>query len=101
MSGATALISRAWRAAPAVPCVLGHAVRVPLLALLLLLEPLVRFVLTMFAVLALFVAVFFEFAAPHPAFPLWGLLAFAFACALARFGYAALLAHLMSWGAGR
>lgn len=55
---------------------LWQAIRLPLLGLLVILEPVVRFVLSAFALLMTLTAFFFEFASTRP-FPFLGILAVA------------------------
>ena len=53
-----------------------HAVRLPLLAILSLLEPVVCFVLAGLAILGIMVALFRELAGSASGVPLWGMLTF-------------------------
>jgi hypothetical protein len=53
------------------------ALRLPILALLVILEPVVRMVLAGFALLMTLTALFFACVRPLPAFPFWGMLAVA------------------------
>lgn len=56
--------------------VLWHAVRLPLLSVLALLEPIVCFVLAGLAILGVVVALFRELAGSASGVPLWGMLTF-------------------------
>lgn len=55
---------------------LWQAVRLPLLSVLSLLEPVVCFVLTGLAILGVVAALVWKLSATTPSFPLWGMLAF-------------------------
>lgn len=48
-----------------------HAIRLPFLALLSLVEPVARFVLTAVALLGVLVSFLFEFSGAAPRFPFW------------------------------
>lgn len=48
-----------------------HAIRLPFLALLMLVEPVARFVLTAVALLGILVSILFEFSGVAPHFPFW------------------------------
>ena len=54
--------------------------RLPVLALLVILEPVVRFLLAGLALLVTLDALFFAALRPLSAFPFWGMLGFAVAC---------------------
>jgi hypothetical protein len=60
-----------------------EAVRLPVFALLVILEPIVRVVLCGLALLSALAALFFEFLTELPKFPFWGMLGFSVGCALA------------------
>ncbi len=81
-------------AAAAAVGMLWQTVRLPLLALLTLLEPVVRWMLTLAMMLGIFAAVAFELSAAGPQFPFLGVLALSFACAVMLLAYYALLALL-------
>ena len=70
------------------------AVRLPILSLLLIFEPIVRLVLSWLTLLAVLTAFLFEFSGAAPSFPFWGMIAFSVGCALALTGYYALLSLL-------
>jgi len=55
-------------------------IRLPVLALLIILEPVVRFLLAGLALLVTLNALFFAALRPLSAFPFWGMLAFAVGC---------------------
>jgi hypothetical protein len=59
---------------------LWHAIRLPCLALLIVLEPLVRVVLAGFALIGTLMAFLLEFATTLPDFPFWGMLAVSLGC---------------------
>jgi len=61
----------AWAAAR----IVWTALRLPVLALLVILEPVVRFALAGFALLMTLTALFFACLRPLSAFPFWGMLA--------------------------
>jgi hypothetical protein len=48
-----------------------RGIRLPFLALLMVLEPVARFVLTAVALLGILVSIFFEFSGAAPRFPFW------------------------------
>jgi hypothetical protein len=54
--------------------------RLPLLAILVILEPLVRVLLGAFALLLVLAALFFELATPRASIPVWGMLTTAVGC---------------------
>ena len=56
--------------------------RLPLLGLLLVLEPFVRVALTATALITTAIAIFFECVTARPAFPFFGMLSFSIACVL-------------------
>jgi len=74
--------------------VLWHVVRLPILALLLIVEPIVRIVLSWAALLGLLCSFLFEFAGNASTFPFWGMIAFSFGCALTLMVYYMLLSAL-------
>lgn len=61
---------------------LWQAMRLPALALLLILEPIVSLLLTAAALFGTFTAFFWTLASNHPAFPFFGLLALSLGCFL-------------------
>jgi hypothetical protein len=71
--------------------VLWNVIRVPIVAVLLLLEPVVTFVCSAGLVLGLFTCIVWELSAAAPKFPLGKMLVFSFACPVILFLYHALL----------
>jgi hypothetical protein len=67
-SGAALVLRAAWA-----------VIRLPVLTLLVILEPLVRFALSALALLLVLTALFFEFASSRP-IPFWGMLGTAVGC---------------------
>jgi len=61
---------------------LWQPVRLPALTLLVILEPIVRFVLSVSALLVLLTALFFKATLDRPDFPFWGMVAGALGCVL-------------------
>ena len=59
-----------------------QAVRLPAFALLVILEPIIRVVLTAVALLGILMSFFFKFAGASPHFPFWGMLGFSVSCGL-------------------
>lgn len=59
---------------------LWQAIRLPCLALLIVLEPLVRLALGGFALIGTLTAFLLEFATTLPNFPFWGMLAVSLGC---------------------
>jgi hypothetical protein len=59
---------------------LWQAIRWPVLALLIVLEPLIRTVLCGFALLGTLTALMIRFAADRPQFPFWGTLGVSLSC---------------------
>jgi hypothetical protein len=53
-----------------------HAIRLPILAVLVILEPVARFVLSALALLSVLMAFFLEYATELKDFPFWGMLGF-------------------------
>lgn len=70
---------------------LWQAIRLPLLAFLIVLEPIVRIVLSGFALVSTFTAFLFEFESTRPDFPFWGMLAISLGCVGALALYSALI----------
>lgn len=73
-----------------------HAVRMPALAFLLLLEPFVRLVLFGLGAVSLIAALFFKFFTGVPNFPFIGVLSFSIGCVLGLALYYALIRLLAS-----
>lgn len=59
-----------------------QAIRLPVFALLVILEPVVRIVLSALALLSVLMAFFFEYATELPDFPFLGMLGFGVGCVL-------------------
>ena len=68
-----------------------RVIRLPILAFLLIVEPIVRLVLSFAALLGVITAFLFEFSAAAPTLPFWGMVAFSVSCMLALMAYYALL----------
>jgi len=68
-----------------------QAIRLPIFAFLVILEPLVRLVLSALALLSVLMAVFFEYGTMLPDFPFWGMLGFGVGCVLLLVAYYGLL----------
>jgi len=73
---------------------LWQTVRLPLLALLLLLEPFVSLVLTGLGMLGVLVAIILKCSGDLPHFPFWGMMACSVGCMLALMAYHALIGFL-------
>jgi len=73
-----------------------HAIRIPLLTFLVILEPIVSFLLSALALLTALTALLWAFADPKPSFPFWTVLTGSLACVLALVLYHALMRAL--WG---
>lgn len=71
--------------------VLWNVIRVPIVAVLLLLEPVVSFVCSLGLVLGIFTCIVFELSAVDPKFPLGKMLVFSFGCVVVLFLYEAVL----------
>ncbi len=69
-------------------------VRLPALAVLLVLEPLVSLVLTAFGFIGIAVAVFLKFSGDLPHFPFWEMMAFSVGALLLLMAYHALIGIL-------
>jgi hypothetical protein len=67
--------------------VVWQAVRIPVFAVLLVLEPFARLILGGVAAVALFVTLFFGLIVKPPHFPFWGMLAFSVGFAVALTAY--------------
>ena len=68
-----------------------QAIRLPILALLVTLEPITDFVLSALALLIALTALFWKVADPRPGFPFWTILAAALVCVLLLALYHALI----------
>jgi hypothetical protein len=77
-----------------IPRLLWNALRAPLLGILLLLEPLARYALSVAMVLGVFVSVVFEISAVGPRFPFLTMLAASLGCGLTLLLYYGLIALL-------
>lgn len=73
---------------------LWKSVRMPVLGILTLLEPIVRYTLSVAMVLGVFASVVFEMSAVGPRFPFITMLAASLACGVALFLYYGLIALL-------
>lgn len=71
--------------------VVWHAVRIPVLALLLILEPVVTLVLWSAALLGVLTSLLFEFSGASPDFPFTLMVSIAVGCAVLAMAYHALL----------
>jgi len=78
-----------------------HSIRLPVLAVLIVLEPFVRVILSALAVLGVFFALFFQFLIRLPHFPLWTMLGISCGCALSLMMYYALIRLFSSRPAAR
>jgi hypothetical protein len=88
MSGGASRVARVLRA---VLWIGWQALRLPLFVLLVIFEPIVRFVLSFLALLTASMALFFGVSGAAPRFPLLRMMAFAIVCYLALMSYYALL----------
>lgn len=68
-----------------------QAIRLPILALLVMFEPIVNFALSAVALVVALSTLFWTFADPKPGFPLWTVLAASLACVLLLVLYHALI----------
>lgn len=66
-------------------------IRLPLFSLLLIFEPVVRYMLSWLTVCSFAMALIWEFSGADPRFPFFGMMAFAVGCALLLVAYHALL----------
>lgn len=73
---------------------LWQAIRLPLLALLLLFEPFVGLVLVSLGFLGVVVAVILRYSGDLPHFPFWGMMACSISCMLLLMAYRALITVL-------
>ena len=71
-----------------------QVVRLPILALLLIVEPVVRIVLSWAALLSLSCSFLFEFTGNASTFSFWGMIAFSVGCALTLMAYYALVSAI-------
>ena len=74
--------------------VVWQALRLPILTLLVLFEPIVNFVLSAVGLLVALTAFFWKFADSKPGFPFWTIIAASLACVLVLVLYHALLRFL-------
>lgn len=77
-----------------IPRLLWRVLRLPLLGVLMLLEPIIRYTLSIAMVLGVFASVAFEISAVGPRFPFLTVLASSLACGVALFLYYGLIALL-------
>ncbi len=68
-----------------------HAVRLPVFAFLVILEPVVRLVLSALALLSVLMAFVLEYGAALHDFPFWGMLGFGVGCVLVLIVYYGIL----------
>ena len=68
-----------------------QGVRLPIVAFLLIIEPIVWLVFSIAALLGVITAFLFEFSAAAPTFPFWGMVAFSVGCMFALMVYYALV----------
>lgn len=68
-----------------------QVIRLPIVAFLLIVEPIVRLVLSLAALFGILTAFLFEFSTAAPTFPFWGMVAFSVGCMLALMAYYALV----------
>jgi hypothetical protein len=73
-AGSTLVLGALW--------VAWQAIRIPVFATLVVLEPVVRFLLTAAALLGILMAFFFKLSRAAPHFPFFGMLGFSMGCAL-------------------
>ncbi len=64
-----------------------QAIRLPVFAVLVILEPIVGFILSAATLLGIVMAFFFKLSRAAPHFPFWGMLAFSVCCALLLLAY--------------
>ena len=74
-----------------------HAVRLPLLALLIILEPLVAVALSAAAVVGVVTACFIKLSGDLPHFPFWGMVGSSVGCMLLLMAYHAIRLFLSRW----
>lgn len=86
--------SRNTRDLNGLPRFLWNSLRLPLLGILMLVEPIVRYTLTVAMVLGVFSSVAFEMSAAGPRFPFITMLASSLACGFALFLYYGLVSLL-------
>jgi hypothetical protein len=82
---------RGWIFARSILWVIWHVVRLPALALLLVLEPFVSLILTGFGFLGIVVACILKFSGDLPHFPFWLMMALSICAILALMAYQALV----------
>jgi hypothetical protein len=71
-----------------------QAIRLPLFSLLLILEPVVRWVFSWLALWTFLIALVWEFTGTDPRLPFWGMIAFSVSCAIVLTAFRALLRFL-------
>lgn len=84
-------VPRRWPLGWSVLWILWQAVRLPVLAMLLVLEPFVSLILTAFGVLGIVVALILKFSGDLPHFPFWTMMAFSIGAILLMMAYHALI----------
>lgn len=84
-------LPRGWTLAWGVLWILWQVIRLPVLAVLLVLEPFVSLVLTAFGFLGILVALILRFAGDLPHFPFWTMMAFSIGALLVLMAYHALI----------
>jgi hypothetical protein len=72
-------------------CLAWYAIRLPIFALLVILEPVVRLALSALALLCVLMAFLFEYGTPLHDFPFWGMMGFGVGCVLVLIVYCGLL----------
>ena len=74
--------------------ILWQVVRLPVLAVLIVLEPLISLILTAFGFLGIMVALILKFSGDLPYFPFWTMIAFSIGAILLLMAYHALISLL-------
>jgi hypothetical protein len=82
-AGRTLVVGALWLA--------WQAIRLPISATLIVLEPVVRFILTAATLLGILMAFFFKLSRAAPHFPFWGMLGFSVGCAVLLMAYHAIV----------
>ena len=75
----------------AILCIVWQAIRLPILTLLVMFEPIVNFALSAVALIVALTTLFWKLADPKPGFPFWTLVAASLACVLLLALYNALI----------
>ena len=83
--------SRGWTLAWSLLWVLWQVVRLPVLAVLLVLEPFVSLILTAFGFLGIVIALILKFSGDLPHFPFWTVMAFSIGAVLLLMVYHAII----------